>query len=56
MYRILNKQIFPTLRQNQMLTSVIAITNLRKTTPNYRRYIYIYIYIYIPIYMYIIYT
>ena len=47
MYRILNKQIFPTLRQNQMLTSVIAITNLRKTTPNYRRYIYIYIYIYI---------
>ena len=39
MYRILNNQVFPTLKQKQILPSVIVVTDLRKTTPTYCIYI-----------------
>ena len=42
MYRILNKQIFPALKQKQILTSVTVVKDLRKTTPNYRNISYTY--------------
>ena len=35
MYRILNKQIIPALKLKQIMTSEIAVTDLRKATPTY---------------------
>ena len=39
MYKILIKQIFPTFKQKQILTSVIAVVDLRKTIPTCRIYL-----------------